>query len=517
MPDTDNPDVPETELTSEASASEGDEEQAQRLALEVTVDTRSTCERHVTVTVPREDIDRYFDKEFSELMPTAHVPGFRPGRAPRKLVEARFRKDIGAKVKSELLMDSLTQVNDDEKLSAISEPEFDLEAVELPTEGPLTFEFDVEVRPEFELPKWKGLAIEKPVREFSDADVDQTLQSIMARRGRLVPFVGPATTGDYITTNLTFKHGDEVLASANEEVIRIRPVLSFRDGKIEGFDELMAGVRGGETRQGEIQLSADAPNAALRGQKVAALFEVLEVKKLEVPSITPELLEELGGFQDEAELRDAIRDQLARQLEYEQHRRAREQITAALTVAANWDLPPAMLRRQSHRELQRAVMELQRSGFSDEEIQAHENSLRQNSMGSTARALKEHFILERIAEEEEVDATEEDYEAEIRLIAAQSNESPRRVRARLEKSGSMDVLRNQIVERKVIELILGQASFKEKPYEFRQTDEAAVDQAAGGGEHADIPEAKYDEGEEVPETHKEGRGERGEGRGERGE
>ena len=153
-------------------------------------------------------------------------------------------------------------------------------------------------------------------------------------------------------------------------------------------------------------------------------------------------------------------------MEYEQHRRAREQITAALTVAANWELPPELLQRQSRRELQRAVMELQRSGFSDEEIQAHENALRQNSMASTARALKEHFILERIAEDEEIDADEQDYEAEIALIAAQSDESPRRVRARLEKAGSMDVLRNQIIERKVIELILAHATFKEVPYEL---------------------------------------------------
>jgi trigger factor len=512
MPDTEKSEVPET-LPPDASADETAEEQP-RLELEVNVDARSTCERHVTVTIPRTDIERYFDKEFTELMPTAQVPGFRPGRAPRKLVETRFRKAIGDKVKSELLMDCLTQVNEDQKLAAISEPDLDLEAVELPAEGPLTFEFDVEVRPEFELPKWKGLAIEKPVREFSDADVSETLQNILARRGRLVPFDGPAEPGDYITTNLTFKHGDDVLASAKEEVIRIRPVLSFRDGKVERFDKLMTGVRGGETREGELKLSDDAPNESLRGQKVAAILEVLEVKKLEVPPLTPELLDELGGFRDEAELRDAIRDQLARQMEYEQHRRARQQITAALTVAANWELPPGLLRRQTHRELQRAAMELQRSGFSDEEIHAHENALRQNSTVTTARALKEHFILERIAEEEDIEPAEEDYDAEIRLIASQSEESPRRVRARLEKSGSMDVLRNQVVERKVIELILAHATFKETPYEFRRTDEAAVDQAAGGGEQADIPEAKYDEGEEVPEAKKEGREEREERRGE---
>ena len=81
----------------------------------------------------------------------------------------------------------------------------------------------------------------------------------------------------------------------------------------------------------------------------------------------------------------------------------RQQVTAALTEAADWDLPPELLRRQSMRELERAVLELRRSGFSEHEIQAHANELRQNSAVSTARALKEHFILERIAEEEKID------------------------------------------------------------------------------------------------------------------
>ena len=515
MPENENNDLSETDVNPIETAVAEAEPESQRLSLEVKVDNRGTCERHVTVTVPREDIDRYFDKEFTELMPTAQVPGFRQGHAPRKLIESRFRKDIADKVKGELLMDSLAQVNEDEKQSAISEPDFDFETIELPADGPFTFEFDIEVRPEFDLPEWKGLKIEKPVRELSEQDVDDTLQGILARHGRLVPHDGAASPGDYITTNLTFQHDGKDLAGAEEEVIRIRPVLSFRDGNIKGFDKLMDGIRAGETREGEAELSDDAPNVLLRGQKITAIFKVLEVKKLELPELNSALLDELGGFQDEAELRDTIRDQLGRQLEYEQHRRAREQITAALTVAADWDLPPALLQHQSHRELQRAVMELQRSGFSEDEIHAHENSLRQNSTTSTARAMKEHFILERIAEEEKVDADEQDYESEIRLIAGQSDESPRRVRARLEKSGSMDVLRNQIIERKVIERILEHAKFTEVPYTFRQTDEEAIDQTAGGGEQADIPEAKYDEGEEVPEAKTEESGTRGEGRGAR--
>jgi trigger factor len=471
--------------------SDGGEEKPARLDLQVAIEERSACERHITVTVSPEDIQRYFDKQFSDLMGTAQVPGFRKGHAPRRLVEARFRKDVAEQVKSSLLLDSISQVSEEKELAAISEPDFNLDAVDLPADGPMTFEFDLEVRPEFDMPQWKGLKIDKPVREFDDKDVDQSLADLLARYGRLAPHDGPAEMGDYITTNLTFRSGDEVLSSAQEEVIRIRPVLSFRDGKIAKFGELMVGVRGGETREVDAELSEDAPNAALRGKTVRAIFEVLEVKKLELPEMTPEFLDSIGGFESEAELRDAVRDNLRQRLEYQQYRTARQQVTDALTAGANWDLPPDLLRRQSDRELQRAVLELRRSGFSNDEILAYENELRQNSRQSTARALKEHFILERIAEDEKIDATAEDYDQEIWLIAHQSGETPRRVRSRLEKQGGMDVLRNQIVERKVVDLILSHAEFNEVPYQPETVEAEALDRTAGGEEtDSNIPEAK---------------------------
>ncbi|NUQ61762.1 MAG: trigger factor [Pirellulales bacterium] len=484
------------DFESEGSADSQSEEKPEKLNLDVKIESRSTCERHITVTVPREDLNRYYDKEFSELVSSAHVPGFRPGHAPRRLVEARFRKEIGDKIKSAVLADSIGQLGEEQDLSPISEPEIDLDAVEVPDEGPMTFEFDLEVRPEFDLPQWKGLTVNRPVHEFTHEDIDEALQNVLARRGKLVPYDGPAASGDYITTNLTFTHGGQTLSSAKEEVIRIRPVLSFRDGTIDKFDELMAGVCAGETRQAEAQLSEEAPNAAIRGQKVQAAFEVLEVKKLELPELNAELLDSLGGFETEADLRDAIRDTLNRQLEYRQRQQAREQIASALTATATWDLPPDLLRRQSDRELERAVLELRSSGFSDEEIRAHANELRQNSRITTARALKEHFILERIAEEEAIeDPSERDYDQEIRLIASQSGETPRRVRAKLEKSGRLDVLRNQIIERRVIDLILSHAEFRDVAYKPERTQAEAVEMSAGGGDQAGIPEAKAGGGE----------------------
>jgi trigger factor len=465
----------------------GEDEAPEKLELDVQVTNPSACERHVTVTISRADIDRYFDDAFGEMMPSAAVPGFRIGRAPRKVVEHRFRDEVSDQVKSALLLDSLEQISEEQRFTAISEPNFDLEAVEVPKEGPMTFEFKIEVRPEFDLPKWKGLKLNRPVRDFTDADVDEQLEQMLARYGQLVPYEGAAEEGDYVSANITSTADGQQVAYEPEAVVRIRPTLSFRDTRLEGFDKLMQGVKEGERRSAEVTLTNDAPNTDLRGKKVNVEFEVLGVKKLKLPELTEEFLQELGGFATEAELRDAIRKNLQRQLDYQQQKIARSQISSLLTKSADWELPPGLLQRQSARELERAVMELRRSGFSEAEIRARENMLRQNSNASTAAALKEHFILERIAEEENIKEDESDYEKEIFLIAAQSGESPRRVRAQLEKRGLMDVLRNQIIERKVLELVQSEAKFKDEAYQPEKSDTEAISMAAGGGAGGEIP------------------------------
>ena len=466
----------------------GSEDEAkEKLELDVQVTNPSACERHVTVTIARTDIERYFDDAFGEMMPTAAVPGFRTGRAPRKVVEHRFRDEVSDQVKSALLLDSLEQISEEQRFTAISEPNFDLEAVEVPKEGPMTFEFTIEVRPEFDMPEWKGLKLNRPVRDFTDADVDDQLAQMLARYGQLVPFEGAASEGDYLSVHITANADGQQVAHESETIVRIRPTLSFRDTRLEGFDKLMAGAKPGDKREAEVTLSKDAPNESLRGKKVSLEFEVLEVKKLKLPELNEDFLQELGGFASETELRDAIRKNLQRQLEYQQQKIARSQISSLLTKSADWELPPGLLQRQSARELERAVMELRRSGFSEAEIRARENMLRQNSAASTATALKEHFILERIAEDEKINEEESDYEKEIFLIAAQSGESPRRVRAQLEKRGLMDVLRNQIIERKVLEVVQSQAKFKDEPYAPEKSDTEAISMAAGGGGAGEMP------------------------------
>jgi trigger factor len=491
--------APELEDEQTAAGTEEKTEEAVKMSLDVKVDKPSACQRHVTVAVSREDIDRYFKQAFDELVPKAELPGFRAGRAPRKLVESRFKEQVADQVKGKLVMESMTQISEDQQFSAISEPDFDYNSIVLPDAGPLRYEFKIEVRPEFDLPAWEGMKLERPVHAYEEAEVDDYLKKLLARYAKVVDSTDPVQTGDLLTVELTFTHDGKQIAAKTESEVAVRPTLTFKDAKLEGFDKLVNGKNVNDVVEAKLPISAEADNDELRGKEVDLTIKIVGVQKYEYPELTDGFLDRIGGFVDEAELRTEVKKQLEKQLSYQQRQRVRQQITSLLTVAANWDLPPDMLRRQARRELDRAVMELQSHGFNQDAIRSHANELQQNILAYTSRALKEHFILERIAEDQKIDAEEADFEEEIKMIAEQNDESVRRVRARLDKQGSMDTLRNQIIERKVIDLIESKASFQEVPHIPAKTDTSPIEFAVAG-QTAIIPDAKYGNDAVTPGT-----------------
>ena len=485
--------------TEDTAADTGEEQKEKpKLQMEIQVEKPSACERHVRVAISREDVDRYLKEVYDELVPKAEVPGFRPGRAPRKLVESRFKENVVERVKGKILMDSLTQMGDEHEFSAISEPDFDFESIQMPEDGPMHFEFDIEVRPEFDMPQWKGLKLERPTHHYTDQEVREHLERLLAKYGTMEDHEGPIEAGHFATVTLRAIHDGQQISQLTEETIEVKPTLSLADAKVEGFDKLLIGKQPGERVETKVTVSPDSDNEALRGQEVTLSMEVVAVEKRRVPDLTPAFLDKIGGFADEAELMAEVRSELEKQLKFHQQRRVRQQITGVLTVAANWELPKDLLRRQAAREYERMTMELQSSGFTDQMIRAYMNDIQQNALASTARALKEHFILERIAEEEKLEALPDDYDAEVELIAEQADESPRRVRARLEKRGLMETLRNQIIERKAIELIQSQAEFKDVPHGAQKDEVAAVNYALAGAAAAEIPEAKFMEAAPTP-------------------
>ena len=478
------------------------QDEKQQLKLEVDINETSACGRHITVTIGRPEVERYFAEQFDDLVPKAEIPGFRPGKAPRKLVEKKFRKQLTNQVKGQLIMDSLAQVNESEDFSAISEPDLDYEQVSIPEEGDFKYEFNIEVRPEFDLPEYKSLKLERPEYEFTDSDIEDHITKMSKQFSTLVPVEEPIAAGDHAICDVTTSYDGETIATHEEVTLQVLSKLDFADGTIEKFDKLMKGAAAGETKKTKVELSSFADNEELRGKEVDVEFEVLDVKRTEV--MPNDEVATTVGLGSAEELNTAIRNMLEQRLEYSQRQTVRDQISGALTESADWDLPTDLLERQASREVQRAVMEMQSSGFSPPEIVARENELRKNVHEKTAVALKEHFILERIAEEEGIEDSPQDYEIEIMKLAVQQRESPRRVRSRLERNGQMDALRNMIIEGKVIDLITESATIKGTKYEQEAESDTASVNLFFGGSKTRIPEAKYEGGDApaIPGTEK---------------
>lgn len=481
-----------------ATLTMGDEpvvEAKRKIEMQVDINDAGPCKKHVKISIPRSEIERQFTESLNEFGKDAAMPGFRPGRAPRQLVIKRYKKQVAEQVKSALLMSSLGQLEEDYPLEPIAQPKLDLAAIELPDDGPMKYEMDIEVRPEFTLPDYKGLTLKRPLRPITEADVDQFLSEQLERHSQLVPKIDqPAALGDQLTVDLVFHRPDgSVLSELKEQQLRLQPELRYRDGAMPTFGKDLAGARPGETRRTEARMGTAVQDAALRGATLPVDVRLHDLKEVRPPELSTAFLNSLG-FSNLVELREAVRETLGRRVEAQQRQALRQQIVDQLLAQTPFDLPADMVAREEASTIQRLVMQLRRQGISDREIRASEASIHANAREAALRSLKELMLLAKIGETEGIEVEDLDVDAEIEAMAEQTGESPRRIRARLEKEGMVQTLTAQILEKKVIDFILASSTVDDDltagaaPTEAVETlDHAAVAADEGGG--AGTPEA----------------------------
>jgi trigger factor len=433
-----------------------------RLSIEVNIENVGPCKKHVRVKVPRADIDHFSTDAVKEVAQNASVPGFRAGRVPPALAKTRFREEIADTVRQRVLMSSLEQLAEDNSLDPINEPDFDVESLRIPDEGDFEYEFDVEVRPEFELPNYGGLTIQRPIREISEQDVTDYLNRYIGQYATLVNHDGPAEPRDFVLASIEFSRNGESFRNIPTVSLQLKPIIRFRDAEITGFDQLMAGSTPGTVKTVDIVISNEAEQIEMRGERLTATITVTQVQRQQLPEMDGAFFERVG-YSDEQELRDEIEGMLRRQVTFDQRQECRRQVLGKITASATWELPESLVNKQTENALRREMLEMQQAGFTTQQILARENELRQQSVSSTRQALKEHFVLDRIATQEKIEVTPIDIESEINMMAVQRGESPRRVRARLQKSGVIENLEAQIRERKAVDFILKSAQFEDVP------------------------------------------------------
>lgn len=477
----------ESDQVSEAETPDADGEEgsetAYQMSLDVDITDAGPCRKHVKVSVPRVDLDHYFGEAIGGLVDSANVPGFRPGHAPRKLIERRFRKELTDEVKRNVLLQSLEQLEEDKKLAPINQPDIDIEALDIPEDGPFEYDFEVEVRPEFDLPDYAGLMIERPVREVTDEDITRYQQRFLKQFRSYEDREGPAEIGDELTLNVEFFHNDSSLRKIKGVAFELLPVLRFEDAEVSNFGELLTGAVAGDRRESETVVSQETESLELRGETVRVEFEVVKVQKPIEPELNSTFLSTIGVESTE-EMQTQIRETLERQVTYQQRQAVRTQVLEKITDSADWDLPEDLVRKQVENATRREILEMQQAGFTRQQILGRENELRQNAVSTTRQALKEHFVLDRIATDENIEVSQHELDMEIQIMAMQQGESARKLRQRMIRSQMMENLEAQIRERKAVDFVIEKAKFEDTPTEMledHEDDVISVRHSVAGG------------------------------------
>lgn len=444
----------------------------------------------LTITVPREAIDERYTKEYAELQREAVIPGFRKGRAPMKLVEKRFADDVGKELKGKLIgagymaaleKTGLKPLGDPRLWVKVKEDRVDegghsrtVEAekllpaqqaiphLEFPKDQPLTFACELELKPEFELPSLEGVPVKKPVVSVTDADVEEELRRLRLLYGRYEPVEsGSIQPHDLLYVDLRMLvDGSVVAEEANVEVAARDSFV--RDIFLTGLGEKLVGRNPGDKAEVAAEVPADYDRIDLRGKQAKFELTVREIKRLTPPPLDEAFLSMLD-YSNEQELRDELRNKLDGELRRVIQEGMRRQVAEHLLSHVQFDLPEGLSQRQTERAVARRVIEMIQNGVPDAEIAKEADELRAKAREQTGHDLKLFFILEKIAEEREINVEEEEMNAAIAGIAARNRQRFDRVRDELSKGDGLSSLYLAIRERKVLDQLLETASVREEP------------------------------------------------------
>ncbi len=478
----------------ETTASEQEEqaqttEQPRTAKNTVAVEDAGPCKKKVSIEIPEETIKEMADEQYRELRRDAILPGFRKGRAPRRLLEKRFGKETSESIKLKLLAESSEAAIKDKKLDVLTDPEIDYEHVDLPETGPMKYTFEVEVRPEFELPPLEGISVTRPKLEVTEGQIDREVEQIQRWSGVWTPREGGVVEReDQVIADARLKvelteeekakqaaeaegkpEGKEAAPAKIPEAetkldnieIFIRPHGFVGPIPVEKLDELLVGAIVGDKKTATVEVPKTYFREEFQGRKVDIEIEVKDIKYLKPAEIDEHFLQRYN-VQTMDELRERIRDSLQARIEQQVRSEMSEQIYRYLLDNAKFDLPLDIVARQANNVLQRQYINLLSRGLSRQQVDEQMEQLRAGSEEQAKEQLKTFFIMDKVAEKLDVKVSEEEINGHIAQVALQRGQRPERLKEQMERDGSLAQFRLDVRQGKCIDRLLEKANITER-------------------------------------------------------
>ncbi len=418
-----------------------------------------TCKKELAIEISVDVIQREADSVAVRYARLARLPGFRPGRAPATLVRRQFRDDIRAEVAQSLLTKFFENAVKERKWSVVGRPRFD--ELKFEDDQPLTCKATFEVYPEFELKEFKGLEVEEELPTVTDTDIEQAIEELRQHVATFEVVEGhPATEDDYAIVNYQGRD----LSSSESHPIEARDALVHLGGKgtVGAFTENLRGSKPGEVREFQVTYPEDYPQRSLSRKTFSYHVEVQSIKKKVVPPIDDDLARSVGECATLTELRDKLRQDL------KDHRKRRVEITTRQKLLEQvlekhlFPVPEVLVEEQLNRKLERALAQLMAQGIDPRATEIDWRKLREESRPEAEKEVRASVILEKIAEKENIDTTEEEVDELVRELAKERHETAPALKARLTREGDIDRIKFTRRNQKALDFVYRNAQIIRK-------------------------------------------------------
>ncbi len=409
----------------------------------------------LTVEIAPEEFGRDLDRAYRHVAEEVKVPGFRKGKIPKRVLDVQVGK---GHVLEHFLRDSLpvyylAAVREHE-LAPISDPEFDLESVE--DDKPLRFTATVEVRPRLDIDDYRGVRVDMPSTEVSEADVDEQIDRLRERFAELSVVSHPARRGDYVIADIRATvHGEEIAEVGGRDLL----YEVGSEGLVPQLDTELDGKRAGEILK--FNATLPEPFGDRAGQEVTFQVLVKEIKEKVLPKADDEFATTASEFDTIEELRADLRTRLAAVKEVSARAELRDLVLRELINRVQVDLPDSLVDAETERRVQSARERAERQGITLEQVlqagDSDELRFRADARAHAVRALLADLVLEAVARREGLQVADEELDRDVRAIAEQMGRSPKEVRRLLERSGQITELAGDIIRSKALDLLVEHA------------------------------------------------------------
>ncbi|ERS57768.1 trigger factor [Corynebacterium sp. KPL2850] len=426
--------------------------------MKTTVDKLSDTRVKLTVNVPFAELDQEIDQAYAAIAQQVSIPGFRKGKAPRQLIDARFgRGPILEQVVNDMLPSRYEQAVQSEDLKVIGQPDVDISKIE--DKDFVEFTAEVDVRPEFEVPDFSEISITVPAIKAGEEDVDKALEDLAERFGELKDTKRKMKTGDYAIIDITAEVDGEKIEDASTEG------LSYSigdDNLIKGLDTALRGMKTGEDNE----FTSTIQSGEHKDEEATFKVHVQQTKERKLPDMDDEFAQMASEYDTIEELRESTKTEVEESKKAEQAGQIRDEVLKAALADVDFELPQSVVDEQAHAQLHQILGQLAHDEKALAQLLEAQGTSREEFDKQTREQAEEsvrtQIFLDAVAEKEEPEVSQQELSDHILFTAQSYGMDPNQFIQQLQSNGQIANLFSDVRRGKALAAAICRTTVKDE-------------------------------------------------------